>query len=270
MSEYKKIIQNRLKILRENLNNINSNRQKLDFLKNYYKNKTIFICATGPCYKENIVHIKKNFTEDCILICIKQTIKDFDMICDFHVCNNEHKESYKYIEDFKPIILFMNYVKPDKNNIRPFNKLADINFFLKNLNGIDHERKYILPNLENDSDLLSFNDKNLGEGENMSPNKHHVIFEMCFPLSIHLGCKNIITIGWVGGSEHGTPVPNELNWNSKRLKFLYERQELEWECSKLFENYLKNNYNVKLYALGYTKYFIPTINENDLKSILDF
>ena len=266
--KYQDIIKKRSSFLREKISNIKSNREKLDFLKNYYKNKTVFVCATGPRYKDNIDHIKNNFTENCLLICIKQTIKDFNMICDFHVYNNEHKENWEYNDDFKPIICFLNYGKPNENNVRPFNKFADLNFFLENLNGIKHVRKYVLLNLENDSDLLSFNDKNLGEGENMCPNKHHVIFEMCFPLSIHLGCKNIITIGWVGGQEHGTSVPNELNWDTERLKFLHERQELEWKASKLFGNYLKNNYNINLYALGYTKYFIPTIKENDLKSIL--
>ena len=57
------------------------------------------------------------------------------MIADFHILNFDNYESYEYDTNYKPIILQINYSKPDENNTRIlYNKLSDINFFIHSLN----------------------------------------------------------------------------------------------------------------------------------------
>jgi hypothetical protein len=267
-SKYKDIIIKRTNILREKLSK-KSNRERVDFLKNYYLGKTAIIVGTGPDYKNQIDIIKNNFNENCILICIKQSIKDFDMICDFHIYNHDHFELYKY-GNFKPIILFMNYSKPDINNYRTVYENSDINFFLHNLNNCEHKNKNILHELKNDNDLFLWNDKNLGLKENMVSNGTHIIFEIAFPLAISIGCKNIITNGWVGGSNHGTVIKNELSWDLQKYKYLVDENNKEIELSGLLGNYLYNNYNVHIFSLGKTLYKIEQIIESDFINIINY
>jgi hypothetical protein len=270
MQNWKEIIIKRTCILRKKLENINSNRQKLEFLKNYYLNKTAIIVGTGPEYKDNIEIIKNNINENTILICLKQSIKDFDMICDFHVYNGDHYENYAY-GDFKPIVFYMNYSKPNIDNIRTVHQKADLNFFLFNLNGVIHNKTSIISEIQKNEnrELLYWNDNNLGINENVVPHAQHIIFEIGFPLAINIGCKNIITNGWVGGSNHGCDIKNEVSWDNPKYNYLYTEQEKEYEYSKKLSKYLYDLYNVHIYALKTTNYQITTINYDDFINIVN-
>ena len=61
---WKNIIIDRTIKLRQTLDKIKSNRQKLDYLNNYAKNKTAIIVGTGPEYKNSIQEVKKKFNFD--------------------------------------------------------------------------------------------------------------------------------------------------------------------------------------------------------------
>lgn len=264
------IIKNRIFKLRSELDKINSNREKLDYLNNYYKYKNAIIVATGPNFIDYIDLIKNNINENTILICTKQTIKYFDMIADFHILNWDHLEEYEYNYSYKPITLFINYNVPDENNFRIVNNYGDINFFLCNLNNINHERKNSWDYLETDIDFLSMNDNNLGKDENMVLNTGHIIMELGLPICVHLGIKNIILNGFVGGNSHGTIIENELNWDKDEYKHLYSEQELLYEKSKHLQKYLHKNFNINIFSLCNTNYYIDKISENEFKNILNY
>lgn len=265
---WKNIIKNRTLKLRNELIKIKSNRGRLEYIKNFYSGKTAIIVGTGDKFTEKVDFIKENFTSDCILICIKQSLKSFEMTADFHLLNHDHMEEYKY-SNVKPIVLFMNYSKPNKNGIRNTKSISDINFFLNNMPNCNHSIVNILSNLNKDN-LFELNDKNMGPGENMRPHGTHIIFEMAFPLSVTIGCKNIITLGWVGGPSHGVLVKNELDWNKERYKFLFNNQIKEYEHSKKLSLYFYENYNIHLFSFGHTNYQLNKIEENDFKNLINY
>lgn len=263
------IIRKRTNELRAKLENISGNRDKVNFLKNYYFGKTAIIVGTGPDYKNQIDVIKNNINDNCILICIKQSARDFDMLCDFHIYNWDHYEKYDYI-DTKPIVMFMNYSKPNDNNYRSVPNFSDINFFLFNLNNVVHESKIILESLESNENLFEYCDKNLGPGENMVPHGRHIIFEIAFPLAVSLGCSNIVTNGWVGGSSHGTKLLNPLSWDTEKYKHLYVYQQIEYDKSTHLSKYLYDNYKVHIFSLGNTNYKIDTITSAEFHNIINY
>lgn len=241
-----------------NLNIISSNREKLDYLQNYYKNKTAIIVGTGPEYKNQIDSIKTILDENVILICMKQSIKDFDMICDFHVYNGDHFENYKYTKNCKPIVLYLNYSRPNTKNWRRTLPIADINLFKRSFHGTNHIRKNIITELNNnqETNLFGWNDDNLGVGENVCVHAYHVMFEQGLPLAVNLGCNRIITNGWVGGFSHGTKLIRENVINDSDISLeSFERVQID----KYLTTYLKDNYHIKLFTLGYSLYTVPNL-----------
>ena len=269
MNKYKDIIINRTIELRNKLNEIKSNRGKLDFLKNYYFNKTAIVIGTGPGYKDHLDVIKNNINENTILICIKQSIKDFDMICDFHAMNLDHYEDYNYDESFKPIVLFTNYSLPDENNYRESHPSGDINYFIHNLKGIDKKLKIFWDCVLENEECLIPNDENLGPDENMSINTGHIMFETVIPLIIQLGIKNIILNGYVGGSSHGTIINNELKWEDN-YAFLNDLQNDEYNRSKYLPKYLFDHYGIHIFSICKTNYHIEQITQQEFINIINF
>lgn len=263
------IIKNRIVKLRNELNEIPSNRKKINYLRNYYSNKTAIIVATGPGFADHINLIKDSINENTILICIKQSINHFDMIADFHILNQDHIEQYNYNTNYKPIVLFINYSKPRKHNFRSINATSDINFFLWNLNGVSHKRKNGWDLLNTDIDFLTFNDDNLGEGENMVINMGHIMMELTLPLAVSIGVKNIILNGFVGGGTHGTLIKNELSWNTKEYKFLYAQQETFYEMSKYLEKYLFGKFGIHICSICKTNYHIRQIDADQYINIIN-
>lgn len=263
MDEYKKIIIKRTKILRQKLNKIEGNRAKLDYLKDYYKSKKIVIVATGPNYKDHINVIKQSIDDDTILVCIKQSIKDFDMICDFHLVNDDHYCRYVY-NDHLPIVLFNYYINGrtirDKNICH-----ADIHFFTKNLPDVVKPRLDCLSSIPEGIDTLTFNDTNLGAGENMVINKLHIMFELGFPLAIQLGGSVVVTNGFVGGVdgnyEYGTRVNNSTTgrWETRLPDSI--------ELSKHLSEFLYDRFGIRLYSISDTFYHIEKISHEEYKKL---
>jgi hypothetical protein len=255
------IIVNRIKKLRYELNNLSSNREKLNFIQNYYLNKRVIIVGTGPKFTDNIEKIKKNIDENTILICIKQSIKYFDMMCDFHILNLDHYEKYNYDKINKPIICQIFYDKIRKN-INFSNYDFDIAFYIHNINNILHERKDGWKLLNTDIDFISFNDSNLGPNENMVINKGHIFMELALPLSIHIGCKEIILNGIVGGSNHGTYINNPNDWNYLKSQGndLYKDLEIMIENSKYFNTYFERMFGIDIYSICDTMFYFKRKN----------
>jgi len=266
METFKEVIINRTKKIREVFAEIQSNRGKLDFLKNYFYNKIAIIVGTGEGYRKHVDEIKNNFNDDMILICLKQSIYDFDMICDFHIYNYDNYEEYQY-EETKPIVLFMNYSKPNADNYRQVYHQADINFFLYNLNGINKQHSDCLKMIPYGIDTLTFNDNNLGSGENMRPNGTHIMFEMALPLSLHMGCKVILTNGFVGNLKYDAKIKNPTFVPPEILQKMNDKQI---EMSTLLPNFLFGKFGAHIFSLCDTLYHIDRISHDEFVNITKF
>jgi hypothetical protein len=256
------LIKKRTNILRSELDKIESNRAKLDYLKNYYLNKTAIIIATGPNFIDYTDLIKNNINENTIIICIKQSLYSFDNISDFHLLNYDNLDTYNYI-DFKPITLFTNYNK--ERTVHPY---GDINFFIHPPKDIIKENNDIFNGIDNNKDYFSFNDNNLGIGESMTSNFGHIMFELAIPLCIQLGIKNIILNGWVGGYNHGIHINNELKWVGK-YDYLQEQLNNHVIISEKIPQFLYTNFNIHIYSICPTMYKIDQIFEKEYLLIIN-
>ena len=69
-------------------------------LTNYYFNKTAIIVGKS----QNSDIIKENLNDRTILICIGDIIENFDMVCDFHICDNFYNyQSKPYVINDKSL-----------------------------------------------------------------------------------------------------------------------------------------------------------------------
>lgn len=256
--DYKNTILDRTMKLREELSNIESNREKLNFMKNYYEGKTAIVVATGPKFQDHTPVIKENINDNTILITIKQSLLCFDYVSDFHLLNRDHLTHYLYNNDYpKPITLMTNYPKRKIHT-----QHGDIHFFLTNAKNNGHTRKCQWDSIDNNIKSFDMNDENLGSGENMVINSGHIMMESVLPLCVHLGIKKIIFNGWVGGSKHGINVGKELDWT--KCKRLYKEQEKHIRISEKIPMYFKDNYDIDMYTICESKYMIQHITHEEL------
>jgi hypothetical protein len=253
------IVLKRTEILRKALEKIQSNRARLDHLKDYYSGKTAIVIATGPGFQDYVDLIKENTNENTIIICIKQSLKCFDYVADFHILNRDHLEKYDYINP-KPITLILNYPK------RIPHSYGDINFYIQNRPGFSHKRLDNWNEIDNNRDSLSLNDKNIGSNENMVFNGGHIMMEIVLPLCIHLGIKNIITNGWVGGSEHGIDIKNEQKW--AKFPYLYEEQKTLIRISEKLPKFMLDHFNTNIYTICDSQYKIEKIDKQKYIDII--
>jgi hypothetical protein len=254
---YMDIIRYRTSALRDEIEQIESNRGRLDHLKDYYKNKVAIVVATGPGFQDYIDLIKDNINDDTIIICIKQSLKCFDHIADFHILNCEHYENYNY-NDPKPITLMTSYPG------RRARSCADINFFLSNLPGVNHKQVNNW-HLCEDSETFMPNDKNIGPGENMAVNWGHIMMETVLPLCVQLGVRVIITNGWVGGFDHGIHIRNPVKQNSR----LQGDQENMRKSSERLTKYFKDKYDIDIFTICESQYCIEKISEEKFVDIVN-
>ena len=250
----------RRKQLREEIDSISSNRGRLDHIKDYYAGKTAIVIGTGPGFLDHIDVIKENLNENTIVICIKQGVQSLDDQADFHVYNTVHYQNYKY-QGSAPIRLMVNI--PERRVYRP----ADIHFYMVNMPG---EKKNVKVNnwesVDKDIDTIPFGDKNNGPGENMVVNTGHILMEVVFPLCVHLGVKNIVINGLVGGPSHGINVGNEVNW--ERNKHLYRDDEKMFRISEKLHDFFVRHYNIEVFLLCESNYKIPRITHEEYVNIV--
>lgn len=246
--------------LRNEIDGISGNRDRLDHLKDYYQGKTAVIVATGPGFQDHTDVIRDNMNENTILICIKQSLKTFDHLADFHIMNRDNYEPYDY-QDPVPIILTTNY--PERKEYQR----GDIHFYGPNIPGVAHRAVNNWDSIDNDVDTLTFNDANNGPGENMVINSGHILIETAIPLCVHLGVKNIIINGWVGGYDHGIDIDNATRKPSTK-DFDFNNQNKIIRISEKMEDYFDRHFGISISRICDSRYRIPLISHDEYIDIV--
>jgi hypothetical protein len=254
-THFSDIIKNRVAIMRNTIDKVSGNRNKLEALRNYHNGKSAIIVATGPGFQDYIGQIKESICDDVILICIKQSLNCFDDIADFHILNRDHLCAYEYGET-KPITLMTYYPGRSKH------KYGDIHFFCDN---IDKTNKRVdqWKNINNNIDTINFNDEHLGIGENMVVNSGHIMMESVIPLCTHLGITNVYINGWIGGFAHGIEIKNEI----KRNKKLENEQKYHFEVSSKLSDFFKEHHDMNIYTICESHYQIPHASLDEINQI---
>ena len=161
-------------------------KKKLEVLKDSYKDKDCYILTCGPGLNQYTPEFLKEKLKDKLVFAIKQAYDYAPEIVDFHFFNVNNFQVYNY-EKSKPIVV-TNAAEDE---------LAMIHHIWSN------EQKYdIFAFMPDDRDFsksicksLEF-EKHLLENKLERPWGPGMMTEIVIYMAVHLGVKNIYTIGW--------------------------------------------------------------------------
>ena len=85
------------KDIKNKLSSFETIEERLEFLKDLYKDETAYLVTCGPSLTTHDQQILKNKLKNKLVICAKQSLNYLNDICDFHLisCYNFQKYSYE-------------------------------------------------------------------------------------------------------------------------------------------------------------------------------
>lgn len=183
--------------LRSKLLKLEEPLERLEVLKNQYEGETAYIIAGGPSLNNYSMNYLKEFLSDKLVMSIKQSYEPLKEVTDFHILNftnfkpydwsnNKSIVSWAIFEQFHPEMIFKNNLTCDlmipiyRNNPQTGG-------------GVGPDKMSFSVVERGDYDLLRLDHPEVGFNQPWAPG---IMYEMCIPLSIYMGCKKIVTIGW--------------------------------------------------------------------------
>lgn len=208
-------------ILKQQMGSLDSIEERLNLLKDKYKDKTACILAPGPSLKEHeLGELHKILDrDDLVVLSIKQAYDFAKNNTDFHILNTWNFDKVNGYDYSKDTIVFFglskSYVEQQMEKIAVKPSVCDLWIpitnppFINETQTIQALRNY---------DVFWELDTKLE-----MPWGKSIFYEQAMPLALHLGCRDIVTIGWdIGnpklGSNQGhsysydkvTPIPANI------------------------------------------------------------
>ena len=163
---------------------------RLKVLKDTYKDETCYIVSAGPSLKNYTQEYLKEKLNDKLVISIKQSFNILREVVDFHVLNFTNFQPYNYdgtnnivvwevFEQFHPEMILKNNLKCE---------------LMLPVTG-NHERDIVKRINESQAGKLSFDDFTLDKTIQRMYGPG-IMYEVVIHLALHLGVKEIKTIGW--------------------------------------------------------------------------
>ena len=191
----------------------------LDSLNNILNGKSVVILTCGPSLNEYDKEKIKTFSQNKVVICIKETINEFSDICDIFIANESRYRDY----DLNKYNCFKIYQKGSKIFK---NKVDHYDFIVEEDYSYRKKKKQLL--IDKNFDNFTFDNTPL------RPWGPGILYETVFYLCHHMGVKNIYTIGWDlidNKMENITHYfeNNQDNYYRKSLKFGKNCEECKYE-----------------------------------------
>ena len=166
-----KDINYKTQLLRYKLNNIELVSDKINLMKNYFKDEECYIITCGDELNNISWKYLKSKLKHKLVFLIKQTYNDFENIGNFHFTNSNNNLEYVYNNN-RIIKVHLDFNKKlDLTNI------YDIVLYSDNNNAHNDYIKYLDLNYER-------------------PKTNEIIFDLAIPFAYQLGIKKINIIGW--------------------------------------------------------------------------
>jgi len=166
--------------LKEEIQACGSLREKLALLEDAYPGETCYVLTCGPSISENWSEELRAFLRDKLVMSVKQTYELGPEICDFHIMNSWNYHPYSYQSPAPIVISEYGDDDPETPGLQ-----ADLLFYIPDPRNFEerlattwHFDEWLLANRV---------ERPWGPG---------VMYELCFPLLVHMGVKEIITLGW--------------------------------------------------------------------------
>lgn len=170
-------VKERSKFIKHVLSKDLSQIEKVQFLKDIFKNKKSYLLSCGPTLTDHDQQKVRELLEDNLVVSIKQSFELYKDLVDFHVYNGGNFKEYDYSE-YNPIVLEASVMVQRLGD-------CDLKFFIR-------ER-----NFQNSISVKkNFDDWTFDKQPLLRPFGPGIMYEIVFFTLQHLGVSDIITIGW--------------------------------------------------------------------------
>lgn len=219
--------------LKNKIKNLDSIEERLNLLKNKYEGETAYLVTCGPSLSNHDGDVLNDKLRDKLVISVKQAHDVVGDISDFHLLNTYNLKDYNYTTNDSIVVWSVSKSYAQNQLERIQHKPLDIYFPVIN-------PPYITPQ-DTIAGSCNFDDmKLLGKRCEVTWGPG-MFYEMMIPLCLHLGIKNIITIGW------------DLKVTDKHEHFYNEKMNCKPQDGELQQ------------AINSTKPFYEWCNINDIK-----
>lgn len=151
-------------------------------IKDKFKGMDCVILTCGPSLKEHPDDVIREFCKDKVVICVKESYKEFRDICNIFLANTSREKRYG-IDNTKENFISIFTAKPFHTAPR----YEEYHIVLKEDYPFKKETQ-LLRTLKFSDYLFDINeDRPWGPG---------IMYEVAFYVCMHVGIKNIYTIGW--------------------------------------------------------------------------
>lgn len=235
------------------INSIADNQERINTLKDAAKGETAYLITCGPSLtSHNREELLKKLEGKLVIAC-KQAYEYVKEVATFHLLSVYNYQPYTYhsADTIRHWQLTAMNIPNELERINSWGQRIDVMVPVYSTPWVQkHQSTAYTRNFDNW--------KLYGEGQAIwGPG---IMYETGFPLAMHLGCKDIVTIGWDIGDlskyEQGNMAVDE-NWIDQHAKELYtadvgggpEREELEntINCTKeMYDWFLDNKIKVRI------------------------
>lgn len=180
------------KMIKSNLIKKYNTVNKMEYLKNIYKNYPVIIFSCGPTSNIDFNNFKK-IQNKYVIIAVKyisKTLINHGINVDFIICSDwcQNQGQIRHHPDIPIVNVHNTY---NKNNYS--NNNYDLNIYP--LNNQTHTQTFEkIKNSQNIDDILYTSDKIKKNG--IYPYLGHIMLEVAIPLAVFIGCTEIHTLGW--------------------------------------------------------------------------
>ena len=173
-----------------------NNTHSMDLLKDSFKDETCYIMSCGPSLKDVSNKKLREKLESGVVIAVKQSIHEAPDLVDFHMfnCANlpeiKHTGHYEYDYYPKPIVVASsNYMQGTRWHL---GQETDLFFKIPIRTEVNNEFLCLTEEFE----------KFAFDNSLQRPCGPGIMLETVIPLAVHLGCKEIVVIGWDLSKKH--------------------------------------------------------------------
>jgi len=203
--------------IKTKLQSFESIEERLNYLKDMFKDDTAYLISCGPSLTKNDKVILNEKLKDKLVICAKQSLNYLNDICDFHIVSTYNFQPYNYdnLNTIKSWQLTASNMEDELNRIL-YKWKHEIDLYFPVLSGpwitLEGSTAYTR-NFDNWKKLESDTQVMWGPG---------ILYESGFPLCYLLGVKKIVTIGWdIGDLSRYNDNDRDPNWIEQHSIDLY-------------------------------------------------
>lgn len=240
-----------------NIHNIASNKKKIELLKNKHEGEDCYILTCGPSLKDYDADFLKEKLKDKKVFAVKQAFNHVPEIIDYHFFNSNNFEVYDYSKN-KPFTMVSSAE----------DELAMIHHIWTNKQEYD-----VFTFIEDDRDFsksicksLNFEDYTFDKQINR-PWGPGMMTELVIYAAVHMGFKNIYTIGW-DLEKPGETKSNHFYENKNLIRpadpMKQEEILLNIEMTKHLSKWLKDK-GINLYVANENSYVHEEVERRLLK-----